>query len=224
MRDEEPPGIATSLAQRFVSGPRRESLVGDLIEQHRQGRSSLWYWRQVLTAIVIGAIYDVGAHKLLAVRALMIGWTLYVLFSFPVIWLSRIVHVWIGEALSGCEPHAFWCQFWRNQLSAELLVYAACAVSGWMVVRFHREHGVATLFLYATSVLLFEYGMMGWMLARHGIPPTAGPRAALILPAVFAIGRPLSVLVGGMWSIPSDGGVLQGVPPSAPGDNASSVS
>jgi hypothetical protein len=46
MRSQQPPRVATWLAQRLVSGPRRESLLGDLIEQYRQGRSRSWYWRQ----------------------------------------------------------------------------------------------------------------------------------------------------------------------------------
>jgi len=54
MRDQLPPRVATWLAQRLVSGPKRESLLGDLIEQYRQGRSGIWYWRQVLAAILVG--------------------------------------------------------------------------------------------------------------------------------------------------------------------------
>ena len=54
MRDQQPPRVATWLAQRLVSGPRRESLLGDLIEQYRQGRSGIWDWRQVLAAILVG--------------------------------------------------------------------------------------------------------------------------------------------------------------------------
>ena len=54
MRGQQPPLIATWLAQRLVAGPRRESLLVDLIEQHRQGRSGVWYCRQVLAAILSG--------------------------------------------------------------------------------------------------------------------------------------------------------------------------
>jgi len=54
MRDQQPPRVATWLAQHLMCGPRRESLLGDLIEQYRQGRSGIWYWRQVLGAILVG--------------------------------------------------------------------------------------------------------------------------------------------------------------------------
>jgi hypothetical protein len=53
MTAPHPPRLATWLAQRLVSGRRRESLVGDLMEQFRSGRSSFWYWRQVIMAVSV---------------------------------------------------------------------------------------------------------------------------------------------------------------------------
>jgi hypothetical protein len=61
MSVSQPPRLATWLLQHLASSPRRESLVGDLIEQYRNGRSATWYWRQVLTAILVGATRDVRA-------------------------------------------------------------------------------------------------------------------------------------------------------------------
>jgi hypothetical protein len=37
-----------------------------LIEQHRHGRSSAWYWRQTISAIVISLVAEMWRHKLLA--------------------------------------------------------------------------------------------------------------------------------------------------------------
>jgi hypothetical protein len=47
-----PPQVATWLLRRLAVGWHSESLEGDLIEQYAQGRSRLWYWRQVAMAIV----------------------------------------------------------------------------------------------------------------------------------------------------------------------------
>ena len=135
MRDQQPPRVATWLAQRLMSGPRRESLLGDLIEQYRQGRSGIWYWRQVLGAILVGTVHDLAAHKMLALRTLTIGWTLYYLFSFPVTWAGSIAEDWLSDHVILCAPDSFWCQFWRNQFSVELLIYVAAAVSGGIVAR-----------------------------------------------------------------------------------------
>jgi signal peptidase I len=49
-----PPRLATWLLQRCAGGYRCESLAGDLIEQYHAGRSSAWYWRQVLLALAAG--------------------------------------------------------------------------------------------------------------------------------------------------------------------------
>lgn len=204
MSDQHPPAVATWLAQRFVPGPRRESLVGDLIEQYRQGRSGIWYWRQVFAAIVVGSAHDLAAHKLLAVRALTIGWTLYYLFSFPVMWAGPTAENWLTQHVIVCEPSSFACQFWSNQFSVELLIYIAAAISGWIVARLHRKYWVAMVSLYAASVLLFECSMVVWLSSRSMLP---APMSPMVLIANLTVTvRPLSIFLGGMWAIRPDSG------------------
>jgi hypothetical protein len=202
MKEQQPPRVATWLARLLVSGARGESLIGDLVEQYSQGRSWGWYWRQVLAAIVVGAVHDIATHKGLALRALTIGWALYYLLAFPVAWAGGIAENWVGEHVIACEPVSFWCQFWRNQLSAELLILVACAVSGSIVARLNRKHWVAMLGLYAASVLLFEYGMIAWLVSRG---PAPGPvsRGALLLANLTVLLRPLCIFVGGAWAVQS---------------------
>lgn len=72
MKPVEPPPIATWLLRH--AGPRNEALAGDLLEEHGRGRSAGWYWRQVMSAIVIGrsrellvvlgllAMYRIGSY------------------------------------------------------------------------------------------------------------------------------------------------------------------
>jgi hypothetical protein len=67
------PRVATWLAERFLTSPRRESLIGDLVEQYREGRSATWYWGQVFRAIVVSMTEELAAHKLLALRAVAVG-------------------------------------------------------------------------------------------------------------------------------------------------------
>ena len=55
MTPAAPPRFATWLLQHCGSGYRCESLAGDLIEEYHAGRSRVWYWRQVLLAIMAGA-------------------------------------------------------------------------------------------------------------------------------------------------------------------------
>jgi hypothetical protein len=204
MKDQQPPRVATWLAQHLLSGARSESLIGDLIEQQSQGRSRSWYWRQVIAAIAVAAAHDIAAHKVLAVRALTIGWSLYYLLSFPVTWAGRIAESWVSEHVIACDPFSFWCQFWRNQLSAELLILVACGLSGSIVARLHRRHWVAMLGLYAESVMLFEYEMIGWLLSQGPVP---GPvsRGALLLANLTVVLRPLCIFIVGAWTVQSAG-------------------
>jgi hypothetical protein len=67
-----PPRVATALLDRL--GPRDEALAGDLLEAYRSGRAASWYWREVVTAIAVGAWRDLEAEKWLGVQALAIGW------------------------------------------------------------------------------------------------------------------------------------------------------
>jgi hypothetical protein len=102
MRATPPPCLATWLLERLAPVEKRESLAGDLIEQHRNGRSASWYWRQTLTAILGGAAADIRAHKLLAVRAVMIGfaamWAFSELarFSLQILWALTSGGVYVG--------------------------------------------------------------------------------------------------------------------------------
>ena len=63
-----PPAIPAWLLRRLVSN---DALVGDLTEEFRRGRSAAWYWRQVVTAIVVGRSRAYGPSAL-AVLGLVI--------------------------------------------------------------------------------------------------------------------------------------------------------
>jgi hypothetical protein len=49
----EPPRMAAWLLKHFASPYQRESFVADLLEMYRAGRSRGWYWRQVITALIL---------------------------------------------------------------------------------------------------------------------------------------------------------------------------
>lgn len=52
MTNRKPPSLAVWLLRKWASPYQRESLVGDLLEMYRAGRSRTWYWRQVLVALI----------------------------------------------------------------------------------------------------------------------------------------------------------------------------
>ncbi|PYR52902.1 MAG: hypothetical protein DMF89_01090 [Acidobacteria bacterium] len=200
MKSAKPPVVPTWLLERIGSDPN-DTVLGDLIEQYGAGRSRFWYWRQALATVLFSATRDIRAYKLLAVRALVSGWILYVAFSFPVNWVSNTIRPPIKAWLVGTGHASFWWLFWGSRIPDTLLVYAACVASGWMIARFHRAHAGAVVCLFGASVLLFEYGFMSWMLFWYGHPPLS--QAVLIVPAVLAMSRPLGIVIGGL-SVPPE--------------------
>lgn len=57
-----PPKMAVSLLRLVFRGRDSEPLAGDLIEAFREGRSRRWFWRQVLTAVVINVLKRFRRH------------------------------------------------------------------------------------------------------------------------------------------------------------------
>src|SRR5262245_63810402 len=74
MRNSEP-RLSAWLLERLAPRQMQECLLGDLCEQLHRGRSVWWYRRQVFGTILVALAADVATHKLLAVRALAIGWS-----------------------------------------------------------------------------------------------------------------------------------------------------
>jgi hypothetical protein len=53
MNRTNPPRIATWMMEHLAPADSDEAIAGDLLEHFRAGRSSVWYWRQAITAIAV---------------------------------------------------------------------------------------------------------------------------------------------------------------------------
>jgi len=67
----KPPKLATWLLERLTSGYHNDPLAGDLIEEYGRGRSRVWYWRQVLIAILVSTRRTVAPRILYAARRVL---------------------------------------------------------------------------------------------------------------------------------------------------------
>jgi hypothetical protein len=73
MSARKPPRLATWLLNHFPLTRQNPPLVGDLLEEFGEGRSSGWFWRQTLIVILTGFAGNARRFpQLLAAR--LIGW------------------------------------------------------------------------------------------------------------------------------------------------------
>jgi phospholipid/cholesterol/gamma-HCH transport system permease protein len=70
MRSAQPPKLATWLLNHFGRSPNNATVVGDLDERYRDGRSAAWYWRQVIIAIAVSFFTEARQHKPVGIRGL----------------------------------------------------------------------------------------------------------------------------------------------------------
>jgi hypothetical protein len=88
MKASRPPRLADWLLFRLASGSRPHSLIGDLHEQYQRGRSSLWYWRQIVQAIVLSTGISLRRNAI----------------ALGLFWILGLVLVQSGERLLGGWP------------------------------------------------------------------------------------------------------------------------
>lgn len=69
MSGTEPPSIAKWILEHFTPGDQNDALIGDLLEEFRNGRSAGWYWRQVSTAIAFASLREIRTHWLVVLFA-----------------------------------------------------------------------------------------------------------------------------------------------------------
>ena len=69
MNRTEPPRPATWMLEHLTPADRDEALAGDLLESFRAGRSSAWYWRQVLAAWFVGWLKYLSMRRSLLIFA-----------------------------------------------------------------------------------------------------------------------------------------------------------
>ena len=161
MRFSGPPTVATWLMTRFVSGEKRESLIGDLIEQHRRGRSAAWYWRQTISAIMTSFAAEVWRNRALVIGIVALGTYMGDIYMF--IWTSGLHRLdgwhpwlmsWLLKAeLDGVWHLAYWIHMYAWTATIEFCALLAAVV--WVTTRFRpRQMGLVVTIFLGTQVSL----------------------------------------------------------------------
>ena len=159
-----PPGMATWLLKHLGCAADNDAVMGDLAERYSNGKSGVWYWRQVVVAIVESAFNDIRHHKLLALRALIIGWGIFYplgALSFDALAFAekRWSPEWVYSAITAWTP--WWNQkqftglYWNSDLVVgSLMMLAIGTIPGWIVAKIHRPHQRSLLLLFSATVLM----------------------------------------------------------------------
>jgi hypothetical protein len=152
MKAYRPPALATWLLENLGSDPRNDQIVGDLMEQYASGRTRAWYWRQATVAILGSFLEQINSHKLLALRALAVGWLARYFLKEAAMALRPAISPWSARL-----PVLAFLVLWTVWLFN-------CAFTGWIVGRFHRASRVAMVLLFSFSVVLWREQVVQWPL------------------------------------------------------------
>lgn len=181
MRPTDPPALATALLERFIPPRTSAGLIGDLIEEHRNGRSRAWYWQQTIRALGTSAFRQARTHKYQATSAIVLGY----LSAMPLCYFTTSA---VGEFVGPFTLVGAYLLFLP-------LAFLSAGFSGWIVTRSHSSVMVlvwATFCIIASAVALGVYALVH--IDRMSLPMTV-----VVLAQNFIVG-PLGVLAGGMVS------------------------
>jgi hypothetical protein len=197
-----PPRLASWLLRRLADGPARESLIGDIDERFARGRTSSWYWRQVLSAILVGVARDFRHHKPLVIRSVILTWAIVIAWVESTwmlyLWVSdKWIYAWVDRSVVLFE---FWIPFGGGLC---LVWCVGSAISGWMNARLSEGHR-ATLMTCST---LAEVPLSLWWTRHFWLYGefTTSSGARLWVPnylwaAVVLLGMPTATILGVLWS------------------------
>jgi hypothetical protein len=167
-----PPQFAGRLLKRLVPAQDHDVLLGDLYEEYQRGRSVVWYWLQILAAIVVCWWRDVRNNPLVVTRAVITGLTAQMLFPSA---FSSVHNVLTGAGfmLGNTWIGLPWYWHWPYAQSLSTVMQgiwiAGDIMIGWLIVRLHRAHGVTGVLVYCCAIstlraagLLQIARIMGW--------------------------------------------------------------
>jgi hypothetical protein len=102
MKSSRPPTLATWFLKHLRLEEMDEALLGDLFEDFRQGRSAAWYWRQVVSAIVVSFAKQLRYRWVSTAFAILWAYGVSVLFTqsvWPPVQIQHLLEPFVGWAI-----------------------------------------------------------------------------------------------------------------------------
>ena len=202
MNTRLPPPLATWLLQKLAPGYCAESFAGDLLEEFRAGKGNAWYWRQVLTAVLLNGWGFVSTAGLTFFAALAAGWAVYWLGGFPMYFVREFsVHVhrdvswWLG-----LDPLAYRVAGLLMMAMVWAAVALLFAAQGYIIGSVHRRfRKTALLLFFYVFTLAPHWPDIGHRLANAVRYPN-GAWLESAVPGLLMLALKLACLAaGGLW-------------------------
>jgi hypothetical protein len=186
-----------------------ESLIGDLVEQHRAGRSAVWLWRQTVMAVAARVAATVASDPMVVGVAAVAG---AVALALPYLWMHVLWHyvvmvdrAWYPRAitwLARSSPPAIWPVVVFLHPWAWSYMAGWCALLGvvaWCLVRLWPNHATLILAVFLLSHVSQSLPSLGRSFLDWSHQPTNPMMISHVLSyAVFVfVAIPLSIHVGG---------------------------
>lgn len=200
MSSSRPPRLASWLVRRFAGGPQRESLIGDLNEQFARGRSSGWYWRQVVSALFVCIARDLRDHRLLAMRSVMLTWVLVIAW----VEATLALYLWVSETwVNAWVADSVLFYFWHPFSGGLCLIWCAGAgVSGWVSAQRSGTHRLAMVVGsgLAQLPLALWWSSPVWLhLERWAGAPARLWVPGYVAAVIIIVGMPAASVLAGLW-------------------------
>ena len=202
MDTRSPPRLATWLLQKLARSYCAESFAGDLLEEFRAGKGDAWYWRQVLTAVLLNGWRFLNTAGLTFFAALAAGWAVYWLGGFPMYYVRMF------------SPHVFRKVSWWLGLDTfayhfagilmNAMIWAAIAVlftaQGYVIGSVHhrfRKTGLLVFFYVFTFAP--HWSDIGPRLANAVRYPNGAWLESAVMPTLMMAMKLACLAIGGLW-------------------------
>jgi hypothetical protein len=179
MRSTRPPRLAAFLLSRVSDNA---PLAGDLEEEYLAGRSAVWYWRQVGSAVLLAPTRRFDMHDLFAVQGLFMQFVMLVLVSVCAVFTVKLIAVYVGEdpvLRTVIGPRG------ARELFRLALSFGIAVPMGVAIARVHVQSRRAAIAAFSLAVPLWAFANV-YALNGHGNLDSALPHVVALL--VFVVG------------------------------------
>jgi lysylphosphatidylglycerol synthetase-like protein (DUF2156 family) len=161
MTERTPPPLARWLLRHWGGAYHRDSLEGDLIEQYQEGRSRLWYWRQVAAAILIAQGGDLRALPWAAVTRVL----------FRCLAEAAALIAVLAVADRSRRTHSFAELMSGGFVGTLAVLVAVASISVLVLIRTQqrrRRHALVNTLMLLFGVIVLGAGTLTWAQSTRG--------------------------------------------------------